>query len=122
MVRRILPVTLLLVAAAAGLTLFAVIRLASERNQAILVECRDQNRRHDATVATLHANTQHALTPVALANLRRELAALGIHASLPAVRQFETLATSQNSQTIALINALAPHRDCASVVNRLSRP
>lgn len=114
--RNGLNIALVMVALAIGLCTYTIIHDQDVRAQAILRECRNQNARHAATISTLRRNAHDALAPDALARTEQLLSTIGIHASTAAIRRFEILSTQNDTQTIKLINSLAPQRNCSHVL------
>ena len=114
-------------------------RIQQERERAILVGCRDQNRRHDATVGTLHrllvlaANDQFGRQSSNPQRLRvlaqraravqdpgmreRLLAGLAAEARSLLPPRVQKLFDRGVGQQIALINSLQPERDCQKLVH-----
>jgi hypothetical protein len=76
-------------------------QIQTEREQSIRTACVDQNARHRATVAQLDARLRLAVATASPAQARQ-------------IRQSRAF-------TVALIDALAPVRDCDAVVRRSVR-
>lgn len=110
-----------LCAAAVSLAIFGLVALSSNRDQAILAACQDQNARHDATVRALSGVTTAQAQRAADVYVRLFKAA-GLHLTKTTeanLRLFvHTQIRSQSSSTILLIDALAPHKDCQHVLHR----
>lgn len=99
----------------------ATAAIATQRYQS----CVSQNTRRANTLKRLQIANQDALTPKSLKRLQNELAAIGIHVTLQSARKFQQLATSQNTETAALVNALVPQQNCtkfAMVLKKAGAP
>lgn len=100
---------------AAGLA----IEIQDQRHDSVLNNCLAQNLRHDSTIAALKA-TEKQQAKKAPGQLLQLFTLIGVHVSPASARLLGTFEQAQAAAGVAsttlLIDALAPHQECAHVV------
>lgn len=110
---------LLLTAASAGASAYAVSQVQDQRTATVVRNCQDQNARHDKTIVALDGVLVKALNGPAVppgdTPRQADIALRRAEAAAPRSRLTSGIVASDTS-TVLLINALAPYQNCRQVL------